>query len=97
MRGSASPLAASGYNKNLSKRRISSVINFWKVYNAGKLNNYIKTGKLTITEDAVGEEMTSTKISDDLKDKRNSVYSPAAGSMRYIQVMRVMINGVAVE
>jgi len=97
VRGSASPLAASGYNKNLSKRRISSVINFWKVYNAGKLNNYIKTGKLTITEDAVGEEMTSTKISDDLKDKRNSVYSPAAGSMRYIQVMRVMINGVAVE
>ena len=97
VRGSASPLAESSYNKNLSKRRISSVVNYWKIYNAGTLNNYIKTGKLTITEDAVGEELTSAKISDDLKDKRNSIYSPAAGSMRYIQVMRVMINGVVVE
>lgn len=90
-------MAESSYNKNLSKRRISSVVNYWKIYNAGTLNNYIKTGKLTITEDAVGEELTSAKISDDLKDKRNSIYSPAAGSMRYIQVMRVMINGVVVE
>lgn len=97
VRGSASPLAASNYNKNLSKRRISSVMNFWKTYDNGKLYNFISNGSLKVVEEPVGEDMAGKNISDDLKDKRNSVYSPAASSLRYIEVIRVLINGVPVE
>lgn len=97
VRGSASPLAESNYNKNLSKRRISSVMNFWKTYDNGKLYNFISNGSLKVVEEPVGEDMAGKNISDDLKDKRNSVYSPAASSLRYIEVIRVLINGVPVE
>lgn len=97
VRGSASPLAESNYNKNLSKRRISSVMNFWKTYDNGKLYNFISNGTLKVVEEPVGEDMAGKNISDDLKDKRNSVYSPAASSLRYIEVIRVLINGVPVE
>ncbi len=97
VRGSASPLANSQYNKNLSKRRIASLKNFWQFYQDGKLASYLKTGKLIISEDPVGEDLSSGKVSDDVKDKRNSVYSPSAAALRYIQVMRVFINGEVVE
>ena len=97
VRGSASPLAESNYNKNLSKRRISSVMNFWKTYDNGKLYNFISNGTLKVVEEPVGEDMAGKNISDDLKDKRNSVFSPAASSLRYIEVIRVLINGVPVE
>lgn len=97
VRGSASPLAESNYNKNLSKRRISSVMNFWKTYDNGKLYNFISNGTLKVVEEPVGEDMAGKNISDDLKDKRNSVFSPAASSLRYIEVIRVLNNGVPVE
>lgn len=97
VRGSASPLAESNYNKNLSKRRISSVMNFWKTYDNGKLYNFISNGSLKVVEEPVGEDMVGKNISDDLKDKRNSVFSPAASSLRYIEVIRVLNNGVPVE
>lgn len=97
VRGSASPLAESSYNRNLSKRRISSVLNYWKIYEGGNLYNYIGSGSLKIVEEPVGEDLANRKVSDDLKDKRNSVFSPAASSLRYIEVIRILINGVPVE
>ncbi|MBS1765410.1 MAG: tetratricopeptide repeat protein [Bacteroidetes bacterium] len=97
VRGSASPLAASNYNQNLSKRRISSVMNYWKIFDDGKLYKYISNGTLKVVEEPVGEDMAGKNISDDLKDTRNSVYSPAASSLRYIEVIRVLINGLPVE
>lgn len=94
IRGSASPLADNSYNKNLSKRRISSLLNYWKSSNQNELISYLKSGKLKIIEEAVGEDLASKNISDNLKDKRNSVYSPEASSLRYIEVLKVRVNGI---
>jgi tetratricopeptide (TPR) repeat protein len=97
MRGSASPLANSNYNKNLSKRRINSVVNFWKSYGNGKLVGFIKSGRLKIIEEAAGETLASKNVSDDINDKRNSVFSPGASSLRYIEVIKVRLNGLQIE
>lgn len=97
IRGSASPLANSAYNKNLSKRRISSVLNYWKSINEGELVAFTKSGKLKIIEEPVGEDMVSKSISDNLKDQRNSVYSPEASALRYIEVIKVRLNGIQSE
>ncbi len=94
IRGSASPLAGNSYNKNLSKRRINSLINYWKTRNESELVEYFKSGKLKIIEEAVGEDLAAKTISDNLKDKRNSVYSPEASALRYIEVIKVRVNGV---
>lgn len=94
VRGSASPLAKSEYNVVLSKRRISSLLNFWKTFNNGALINHVKNQKLFITEEPVGESMTKKGISDQLKDLRNSVYNPDAAMERYIEVIQVKVNGV---
>ena len=72
-------------------------MNFWKTYDNGKLYNFISNGSLKVVEEPVGEDMAGKNISDDLKDKRNSVFSPAASSLRYIEVIRVLNNGVPVE
>lgn len=94
VRGSASPLAKSEYNVVLSKRRISSLLNFWKTFNNGALISYMKEKKLFISEEPVGESMTKKGISDQLKDLRNSVYNPDAAKERYIEVIQVKVNGV---
>ena len=57
--GSASSIATNSYNKNLSMRRISSVINMFKEYKIGGNNafkQYIDEGILKITQDSKGEE-----------------------------------------
>jgi hypothetical protein len=94
VRGSASPLAESGYNKNLSKRRISSVLNYWKSFDKGALFTYVNEKKLFITEEPVGESLAKKGVSDKLKDLRNSVYNPDAADERYIEVIQVKVNGV---
>lgn len=93
VRGSASPLAKSDYNTRLSKRRISSLINYITIYANGALSGYLKERKLTVREDPVGETLASKNVSDNLKDKRNSVYSPAASALRYIEIINVSVDG----
>jgi hypothetical protein len=92
VRGFTSPLAKSEYNINLSKRRISSFINYLKTYQDGAIDNYIQNEMLTIIEDPAGETYVKQGVSDELSDKRNSVYSPAASSERKIQVIDVKIE-----
>jgi len=61
--GSASSIATSTYNENLSERRISSVINMFKEYKLGGKNafkKYIDDGVLKIVQDAKGEEQCNT-------------------------------------
>lgn len=94
IKGFASPLHASDYNVNLSKRRINSLINYYYQYNDSMFVPYIEGtselgNKLTFIEEAYGEDTASENISDELSDLINSVYSPVAAYERKIKVIAV--------
>ena len=91
IRGSASPLADSGYNLILSKRRISCMVNFWLNWHNGVLREYMKSGKMKISEEAAGESLSKTVVSDKLNDLANSVYNPIAARERKIEIVSVNV------
>ncbi|MCE3259264.1 MAG: hypothetical protein K0S12_905 [Bacteroidetes bacterium] len=93
MKGYCSPLASTDYNVNLAKRRISSLRNYFSETKNGWFVKYINNqtpgeGKI-IYEDVDIGELPMSKVSDDLRDKRNSVYSPFAAQERKIQIIAV--------
>jgi hypothetical protein len=92
IRGRASPLAKTDYNINLSKRRISSLVNFMNEYEGGALQPYLQDGSLKVTEVAAGEMLAGTGISDALADKRNSVYNPAAAAERRLELINIKLR-----
>ena len=92
IKGYTSPLNTKEYNVNLAKRRISSLINYFSEYDNGIFLPYLNgtspdKGKLTLFEDAIGKTQANPNVSDNPNDKRNSVYSPAAGLERRIQII----------
>lgn len=97
MKGYCSPLASTEYNINLAKRRISSLRNYFYQYKNGKFMPYIQNekdstiGKIILVDEDIGE-LPFSKVSDDLKDKRNSVYSPYAAAERKIQIIAIEIK-----
>jgi hypothetical protein len=93
MKGYCSPLASTDYNINLAKRRISSLRNYFIETKNGFFVRYINNtnaneGKIIFEDVDIGE-LPASKVSDDLKDKRNSVYNPIAASERKIQIIAV--------
>ncbi len=96
VRGFASPLAKSDYNKNLSLRRISSMINYLRIVDRGSLIPYLeakatKGGRLTIRKSPFGEDESAHGVSDELKDLKGSVYSVGASRERRIEIEQVML------
>lgn len=92
IRGRASPLAKSEYNINLSKRRISSLANFLRAYNAGILDPFLLDGSLKVTEVAAGEMLARQGVSDVVSDKRNSIYNPDAAIERRIELINIKLE-----
>lgn len=97
IKGFASPLSKSDYNVNLTLRRVSSLINFLSEYENGKLLPYINGtaengAKLNFIKVPFGEYQSVKTISDDLKDKRNSVYSPGAALERKIEIIAIQAS-----
>lgn len=93
MKGYCSPLASTDYNVNLAKRRVSSLQNYFREYKNGLFVKYInnsveKEGSIEFFEEDIGE-LSVSKVSDDVKDVRNSVYSPFAAAERKIQIIAV--------
>jgi hypothetical protein len=93
MKGYCSPLASTDYNINLAKRRISSLRNYFTETKNGWFNKYIDNsspgeGNLIFEDVEIGE-LVASLASDDLKDKRNSVYSTSAALERKIQIIAV--------
>jgi tetratricopeptide (TPR) repeat protein len=93
MKGYCSPLASTDYNVNLAKRRISSLRNYFTETKSGWFVKYFNNqtpgeGKIIFEDVEIGE-LPASKVSDDLKDKRNSVYNPSAASERKIQIIAV--------
>jgi hypothetical protein len=94
IKGFASPLSKSDYNVNLTLRRVSSLINYLSEYENGSLLPYINGtaengAKLEFIKVPFGEYQSGTTISDDIKDKRNSVYSPGAALERKIEIIAI--------
>ncbi|MFK7932984.1 MAG: hypothetical protein AB8G22_05700 [Saprospiraceae bacterium] len=90
--GYTSPRASTEYNDKLSRRRIDSVIKYFRNYNNGIYNQYLDGGQLTITEEAFGETKAPQNVKDELGGEKDSIYSILASLER-----RVEIVGVSVE
>jgi len=92
VRGRASPLAKTEYNIILSRRRIASLYNYLRIYDNGVLSSFLDSGQLVVKEVPAGESLAGSGISDELKDKRNSVYNPKAATERRIELINVVIG-----
>lgn len=88
IKGFASLRAPSGYNKNLTARRIMSVMNHFSSFDGELLRKYIDTGQLEVEEVPNGEAMSRQK-SDNYNDARNSVFSPAASKERRVEIIGI--------
>lgn len=89
--GYASPLNTPEYNYHLSKRRISSIINYLYEADSGYFISYLQNdtsikGSLTIFKDPQGDKTASPFVSNNPNDKRNSIYSIAAALERRIRI-----------
>lgn len=94
IKGFASPLAKTDYNVNLTKRRISTLVNYLREYGSGEFNAYIdKTapngGELTFLKIPFGEYTANANVSDDYYDQRNSIYNRSAALERKIEIQSV--------
>lgn len=94
IQGFASPLAKTDYNVNLTKRRISSLINYLRAYDNGVfvpyLNNTAPNKGLVIFEQVpFGEYSANQLTSDNPNDVQNSVYSRNAAIERKIEIQSV--------
>ena len=89
LKGYTSPRAKTDYNLFLSKRRISCVRNHFKTHADGIFKQFLKSGQLIISEKPFGETTASQKISDDLNDQRNSIYSVEASIERRVEIVEI--------
>lgn len=88
IKGYASPLADTKYNLALGQRRVSSIKNEMLNYEGGIFRDYVREGKLILTDISFGEE-TSPKDVSDRKSDRNSVYSVEACRERRVQIVKI--------
>lgn len=89
IKGYASPLSKSDYNKRLTLRRITSVENEIRHFRQGLLGKYLESGALRITRQPFGEDKLSNSVSDDRNDRRNAVYSKNASFERRVEIIAI--------
>ena len=94
VKGFASPLAKTDYNVSLTKRRISSLVNYLMAYENGifrpyLMNNAPNGGKVLFNQVPFGEYTANKLTSDNFHDQKNSVYSRAAAIERKIEIQSV--------
>lgn len=94
VQGFASPLAKTDYNVNLTKRRISSLINYLKEFEGGVFIPYMNGtaengGQVIFSQVPFGEYTANQLTSDNPNDVKNSVYSRNAAIERKIEIQSV--------
>ena len=89
IKGYASPLAESEYNLILTKRRISSIENHFSTYKGGVFMKYIQEGLLKVTEAPYGEQLSNSGVSDNPKDRKNSIYGVPASLERRVEIIEL--------
>ncbi len=95
VRGFASPLARSDYNRNLSLRRIESLVHHLERAEHGALLPYLNGtatngGRLRIVKLPYGKSRADASVSDRLDDLRHSVYGLGAARERRIEIEQVL-------
>jgi hypothetical protein len=94
VQGFASPLHKTAYNVNLTKRRISSFMNYLRAFDSGVFVPYLdgtaeNGGFVIFVQVPFGEYTANQLTSDNINDQRNSVYSRAAAIERKIEIQSV--------
>ncbi len=92
LRGYASPRSQSKYNDALTARRVSSVENHFYQWRSGVLVNYINSGQLKITERPLGESQAPVGVSDEISDRKGSIYSVEASAERRVEILEIKSN-----
>lgn len=90
--GYTSPRAATDYNQALGQRRVVSVLNYFKTYQQRVFLSYIQSGQLKFTQKSLGETTSPLNISDQLSDRQNSVYHPAAARERRVEILEIRLK-----
>jgi len=83
----ASPLASEDYNLALTKRRISSIRNFYRTYRNGAMEKFVDEGRVKFELLPFGEKEAPKEVSDNPNDKVNSVFSPIASEQRKVVII----------
>jgi len=94
VKGFASPRAKSDYNLNLTRRRISSLENYLRQAENGAFIAYLEQrspdgGTLNIVQIPYGEYKADQKVSDELGNEKESIYSRSASLERKIEIQSV--------
>ncbi|MGB0390565.1 MAG: DUF1573 domain-containing protein [Salibacteraceae bacterium] len=89
VKGYTSPLGDADYNDNLALRRISSIENYLYNCKENALKPAIDSGLLKFRQIPFGEFFSQGNISDDLKSKKQSVYSTGASEARKVEIIWV--------
>jgi tetratricopeptide (TPR) repeat protein len=94
IKGFASPLAKTDYNVNLTKRRISTLVNYLRAFGNGEFIPYLEHsspdgGALSFVKIPFGEYTAATGVSDNYYDQKNSVYNRKAALERKIEIQSV--------
>lgn len=90
LKGYSSPRAGTEYNRRLSARRVDAVRNYFERYADGALQPFLRSGQLTIREQALGESTADlNQISDRLDDPRESIFSVVASLERRVEIQAV--------
>ncbi len=91
IKGYASPLAQSDYNRKLTQRRIMSVTNYLLDYSDGSFSSYMNSDNpsLKIIEIPYGESESSSYVSDNPLDMKGSIYSIAAARERKVEILKI--------
>jgi len=94
IKGYASPIANTAYNVNLTKRRISSLINYFKTVDDGAFKPYLTKNNTSLSFVCFpfGEYAADQTISDDAMVQNESIFSKAAGLERRIQIKHISID-----
>jgi len=89
IKGYASPIADTKYNLALGQRRVSSIKNELLNYENGVFREYLRQGKLIVTDISFGEETSPNTVSDRISNRDLSVYSPEASRERRVQIVKI--------
>ncbi len=82
IKGFASPLAPSEYNRQLGQRRIQSLRNEFAKYKNGLFVKYLNSGLLEIREKTFGEDTAPVNVASEPKDPRSIFYINASRERR---------------
>lgn len=89
IKGFSSPLFDKEYNINLSKRRIHSMINYFKSFPEYMFKEFIKTGELKIIRSSFGEKKSLKTVNDNPNEKQKSIYGIRAMLERKIEIINI--------